>query len=57
MRLEGATAEQGSELRALLAGLTRPGITDADLLRLLGTADSLVDERGRLRSGISRRAA
>jgi hypothetical protein len=41
MRLEGATAEQGSELRALLAGLTRPGITDADLLR----------------SGISRRAA
>lgn len=59
LRLGGASDEQGAQLRAVLDGLNRPGIADADLLRLLNQADALVDERGRLRSsaGTTRRAA
>ncbi len=44
-----ATEEQAGALRTLLADLLRPGMNDAELVRVVRAADRAVDQRGRLR--------
>jgi hypothetical protein len=49
VRIGGASDEQATQLRPLLAALSKPDMSDLELVRLVRSADALVDARGRLR--------
>ncbi len=49
VRVGGATDEQAVRLRPVLEGLSKPDMSDMELVRLVRDADALVDARGRLR--------
>lgn len=48
-RSNSITDEQTRVIRQLLANLSQPKVSEVDLMRYVGQADSLIDERGRLR--------
>jgi hypothetical protein len=49
VRVGGASDEQAAELRPVLTALSKPDMSDLELVRLVRSADALVDARGRLR--------
>jgi hypothetical protein len=48
-RMDGITDDQARVVRQLLADLSRPKLAETELMRFVGQADTIIDERGRLR--------
>jgi hypothetical protein len=48
-RLDAIADDQAGRVRQLLADLSRPKLTETELMRFVGQADRMIDERGRLR--------
>lgn len=49
VRVGGASDEQAARLRPLLAALSKPDMSDLELVQLVRNADTMIDARGRLR--------